>query len=219
MKKIIFLLFSTLLLVSCARTKQLSEIYKADNADLNSLKTGKLIIYGTSEILQQPVTEAYTELFDNKKFNNYMFHAFDSLFAEDVPALQIIDGQGILPKENYKMLINEKPIDTEADNLLLLNYVVIKDSTDSTGNTYGSAPRGTRTGNDASMKGGMVYGITRVEGFAVELNVEIWDLKNVKQVLKFESTGYQKILLSETDALESAIGRAVSAATDYIKNL
>lgn len=219
MKKIIFIFLSAVLLSSCARTTQLTEIYKANDADLKSLKTGKLIIYGTSEIIQQPVTEAYTELFDNQKFNDYMFNTIDSLYSEEIPTIKIMSGQGLLPKENYKSLINEKPIDTDADNLLLLNYVIIKDSTESAGTTYGSHPGGARTGNDPTLKGGMVYNIDRIEGFAVELNIEVWDLHNVKQILKFESTGYKKILLSETDALKSAIDRAVSASADYLKSL
>jgi hypothetical protein len=210
MKKLFFvpILF---VFCSCSSSLLIKDTYRAGDIDFNSVKKSKIAIYGVNSLTVNEFVKTFRdEYYNTTKLNNKILSTFNKEFNELIPSVTSIEKNEKVPsfltgefsfKENNSKEVSKFFNGLGTDHLVFINNF-------SVGNPSYFLTRG-----NSIMSGELA------EQCVVSMEVELWDVKHQKRLMKYQAGGERTVVLfSLLTALNGAIENSVDTAVRYLKN-
>ena len=199
--------FSSLIIIA----QNQHEIIKDESFNIDDFKSSKVMVLGTTDVVNKSLTEAYQSTFDIDSINDFIKSSMVNALQNKMSDITIVEPETNLLENLVNSAQTGKKIDTEADYLVLVNYVFIRDKIIKDRSSGGTTPTA-QGGVSRSM-------VSRNPGILTCTNFEVWNLKEARTVVLAETMGEKRIFQSEETALKDALTKSIDNAADYLKNI
>ncbi|MGD8306305.1 MAG: hypothetical protein PVF17_06595 [Ignavibacteria bacterium] len=212
MYKSLVILFA-LIVISCSSTTYIQESFAAEDYDFIALHNSNIEFAWTEKILLNEFVKTFNDEYsDTNKLTNKLFALFSNEFKHQIPGIKLSQLEINVPPilqhgislSNQNQTIAERFFASlESDYIIVINSIEI-DGADENSQYYNPA---TSTISGSSS-----------EECVVSLDIEIWDIKNQKRILRFFGLGTDTVVLfSYLSSLNNAMKEAVAYSVKFIK--